>query len=80
MKKRTAEKIEKGVMRLKRLYKSESDRKIAGICGGLGDYFNIDPTIIRIVFLILIIPANIMMILGYILMMLVIPDESEVAS
>ncbi|GEL07844.1 PspC domain-containing protein [Salisediminibacterium halotolerans] len=67
-------------MRLKRLYKSESDRKIAGICGGLGDYFNIDPTIIRIVFLILIIPANIMMILGYILMMLVIPDESEVAS
>ncbi|SES27684.1 PspC domain-containing protein [Salisediminibacterium halotolerans] len=67
-------------MRLKRLYKSESDRKIAGICGGLGDYFNIDPTIIRIVFLILIIPANIMMILGYIFMMLVIPDESEVAS
>ncbi|MBC8465393.1 PspC domain-containing protein [bacterium] len=34
---------------LKRIYRSEDDRIIAGVCGGLGDYFNIDPVIVRIV-------------------------------
>ncbi len=33
----------------KRLYRSRVDSKIAGVCGGLGDYFDIDPTIIRII-------------------------------
>ena len=34
----------------KRLMRSESDRMIAGVCGGLADYFEIDPTIARLVF------------------------------
>ncbi len=34
----------------KRLVRSESDRMIAGVCGGLADYFEIDPTIVRLVF------------------------------
>lgn len=38
----------------KRLYRSITDRKIAGICGGLAEYFNIDPAIVRVVFLSLI--------------------------
>ena len=33
---------------VKRLYKSREDRMIFGVCGGLGEYFNLDPTIIRI--------------------------------
>mgnify|MGYP001046749413 CR=1 FL=1 len=33
----------------KRLYKSATNRKICGVCGGLGEYFNIDPTLIRII-------------------------------
>ena len=36
----------------KRLYKSKKDRKIAGVCGGIADYLNMDSTIIRIIFLI----------------------------
>ncbi len=32
----------------KKLYRSRSNRKIAGICGGLGEYFSIDPTLIRL--------------------------------
>jgi phage shock protein PspC (stress-responsive transcriptional regulator) len=32
----------------KKLYRSRTNRKIAGVCGGLGDYFNIDPTLIRL--------------------------------
>lgn len=34
---------------LKGLHKSKDDRKIFGVCGGLGEYFRIDPTIIRII-------------------------------
>jgi phage shock protein C len=32
----------------KRLYKSRSDRRIAGVCGGIAEYFNVDPIIIRL--------------------------------
>lgn len=34
---------------MKKIYKSTRDKKLAGVCGGLGEYFNIDPTIIRII-------------------------------
>ena len=35
-----------------RLYRSESDKKIAGVCGGIAEYFGIDPTIVRLLWLI----------------------------
>ncbi len=34
----------------KRLYRSRLDRMIGGVCGGLGDYFDIDPTVVRLLF------------------------------
>lgn len=34
---------------MKRLYRSSSNKKIAGICGGIGDYLNVDPTVVRLV-------------------------------
>ncbi len=34
----------------KRLYRSRSERWLVGVCGGIGEYFDIDPTVIRIVF------------------------------
>ena len=37
-----------------RLYRSQSDKKIAGVCGGIAEYFNIDPTIVRLLWLILV--------------------------
>jgi phage shock protein C len=33
---------------MKRLYRSNTDKKIAGICGGLGEYLNVDPTVVRL--------------------------------
>ncbi len=33
----------------KRLYKSQINRKICGVCGGVGEYFNIDPTLVRVI-------------------------------
>ena len=34
----------------KKFYRSRADRKIAGVCGGLGEYFDVDPTLIRALF------------------------------
>ncbi len=34
---------------IKRLYRSDDDRIIAGVCGGIGEYFSIDPVLIRII-------------------------------
>jgi phage shock protein PspC (stress-responsive transcriptional regulator) len=36
----------------KKLYRSSTDRVIAGVCGGLGEFFNIDPTLLRLMFVI----------------------------
>lgn len=33
---------------MKRVYLSEENKKIAGVCGGIGEYFDVDPTIIRV--------------------------------
>jgi phage shock protein PspC (stress-responsive transcriptional regulator) len=37
----------------KRIYRSDQDRIIAGICGGLGEHFEIDPVIVRLVWIVL---------------------------
>lgn len=42
-------------MSYKRFYRSITDRKIAGVCGGFGEYFDIDSTLIRIIFAVSII-------------------------
>ncbi len=58
----------------KRLFRSRTNKVIAGVCGGLGDYFNIDPTIVRLVFV-----AAVLLwgtgILVYLVMMVVMPLE-----
>jgi phage shock protein PspC (stress-responsive transcriptional regulator) len=35
----------------KKLYRSRDERWIAGVCGGIGDYFDLDPTVIRVLFI-----------------------------
>jgi phage shock protein C len=62
----------------KRLYRSESNRQIAGVCGGIAEYFNLDDaTIIRLIWAILSCIWGIG-ILIYIICALVIPTESDV--
>jgi phage shock protein C len=61
---------------MKQLYRSRYNRKIAGVCGGLGVYFDLDPTIVRLLFIfVAIFTAGVPMILGYILAWLIIPEE-----
>jgi phage shock protein C len=59
----------------KRLYKSRRDRKLFGVCGGLGDYFDLDPTIIRILFIFLTLLSFGTGIILYIVMAIFVPEE-----
>jgi len=56
------------------LYRPRSDRMIAGVCGGLGKYIGMDPTVIRLVWAILLIPSLGTGLLVYIIAWLIIPQ------
>lgn len=58
----------------KRLYRSKKDRVIAGVCGGLGEYLDIDPVWIRIIMVILAFGSGIGIIL-YALMWILVPEN-----
>ncbi|HZW05193.1 MAG TPA: PspC domain-containing protein [Anaerolineaceae bacterium] len=59
----------------KRLYRSRDQRMIVGVCGGLGEYFGIDPTLVRLAFVagLFLIPTSTFWI--YIVMALIVPEE-----
>lgn len=59
---------------IKRLYRTRGDRVLAGVCGGLGDYFNIDPTIVRLLFILLALAGG-PGIIVYLVLWLVTPEE-----
>jgi phage shock protein C len=61
----------------KRLYRSRRDRKLAGICAGLADYFGIDPVLMRVAWVILAFLSAGIAILLYLVLIFVIPDEDE---
>ncbi len=63
----------------KRLYRSRRNRMIWGVCGGLAEYFDMDPTIIRVITVLLIF-ANGLGILAYVILALVVPLEDSKAS
>jgi phage shock protein C len=57
-----------------RLYRSQTDRMVAGVCGGLAKYFNIDPTVIRLVFVVLALAGGPGVLL-YLLLWIITPIE-----
>lgn len=63
---------------MKRLYKSKENRIFSGIIGGLGEYFNIDPVILRLLWVVILISTGIFPgILVYILAVFIIPKKPE---
>lgn len=60
----------------KRLYRSRTDRMIWGVCGGLGKYFGLDPTIIRLIFVLLIFAGG-FGIIAYLVLAVVAPLEGS---
>lgn len=60
----------------KRLHRSIHDRMIAGVCGGLAEYFNIDPTIVRVGFVLLsVLSVGFPGLLVYLILWLVLPES-----
>ena len=63
----------------RKLYRSVTDKKIAGVCGGLGKYFSIDPTLIRAGFILLTFTTFIIpLVLCYLIASVVIPEQPSI--
>lgn len=57
------------------LRRSRTNRIVAGVCGGLGDFFGVDPFWFRLAFLIAIIPGGVPGLAAYLIMWLIVPPE-----
>jgi phage shock protein C len=62
----------------KKLYRSTLDKQIAGICGGLGEYLNVDPTVMRILFVAGFFLSGSLMFWVYLVMWIVIPETPTI--
>lgn len=60
---------------VKRLYRSRDNRMFMGLCGGLGEFLGLDPTIIRLIFALTAIFTFPIPLIVYLVMMLVVPEE-----
>lgn len=61
--------------KVKKLTRPIKNRVIAGVCAGVANYFNIDPTVVRIIWILLLLPGGLPGIIPYIAFWLVIPSE-----
>lgn len=61
---------------IRKLRRSSGDKMIAGVCGGLGEYFDVDPLIFRLIFAVMIIFGG-TGVLAYIILWILIPEDSE---
>ena len=58
----------------KKLYRSTTNKKLFGVCGGLAEYFDIDATVVRIIFLLLLLGAG-SGLLAYLICALIMPEK-----
>lgn len=62
-------------MSQKRLYRSRSNVMLAGVCGGLADYFDLDPSLVRLGYVLLTVLTAFSGVIVYIIAILIIPKE-----
>ena len=60
----------------RKLYRSRSQRMLAGVCGGLAEYFSLDATLIRVLFLVLAVVGGSGLVI-YVVMWVIVPDASK---
>jgi phage shock protein C len=64
---------------MKRLYKSKINKMIFGVCGGVAEYFNVDPTIVRLIYTLLtVFTVGIPGVVAYILCGIIIPEDDGI--
>ena len=66
-----------GVIGRKRLVRSRANRKIAGVCAGFAEYFDLDVTLVRVVWLVLLLIPPCLGLLSYLIAWIVMPEEPE---
>lgn len=62
----------------RKLVRSSQDKRIAGICGGLGEYFNVDPTVMRILFIAGFFLTGSLIFWLYLVLWIVIPEATVI--
>jgi phage shock protein C len=63
---------------MKKLYRSRENKIFSGIIGGIGEYFDVDPTVLRLIFVFLILASGIMPgIIAYIIALFIVPQKPE---
>jgi phage shock protein C len=67
------------VAKTRRLYRSRTDRKLAGVCGGLAQYFNADATLMRVLFVVLALLGGPGLVI-YLVLWIVVPEEPQDAA
>jgi len=63
---------------MNKLRRSKSNKVLAGVCGGIGEYLNIDPVIIRIIWVLLIFAPGTPGLIAYIICALIIPEDNSI--
>ena len=63
----------------RKLYRSRSNRQLAGVCGGLAQYFNLDATLIRVLFVVLAVLGGSGLVL-YLALWIIVPREPQAAA
>jgi phage shock protein C len=58
-----------------RLYRSRDNRMIAGVCGGIAEYFNVDPVLIRAIAVLLLIPGGLPGFIPYVILWILVPEK-----
>jgi phage shock protein C len=62
----------------KKLYKIEEGKKLDGVCGGIAEYFNVDPTMIRLIWALVTLCTVGVGLIGYLICAVIMPKKSEV--
>jgi phage shock protein C len=63
---------------MERKFKLSKDAKLAGVCGGIAEYFNVDPTLIRLVWALVTLCTVCVGLIGYLICAVIMPKKSEV--
>jgi len=62
-----------------KLIRSVNDKMIGGVCGGLAEHFNIDPSLVRVGFVLVTFASGIVFgVIAYIVMMIIVPEETAI--
>jgi len=63
--------------KIKRLYRSKKDRMLCGVCGGIAKYFEIDPTLVRLLWVILTLLSFGAGVIAYLIACVIVPEEPK---